>query len=546
MQPLLQSYLPDTSSGCNGSTNSPHHPDTPNSEPPNYNDICEKESSHETPELSKEHPIEGVSPVDLLGASVTPALDPTYQDTVELSDTTSAPTAHVELLDSADSAQLASSDHIHPGPIYQEVAPELPQRTTPVDMSGTQEMSELPRTSCMDREVVLTPSQPNITLESTDIMTATYPVYQEVSDAMQDAKVSNNLGANVDNCNFIKLSDVHELTAVENGIEHDVGALTPPTVSSLHFGDSHQDPTYDELVECPRVITPVNSTTGVPSQNGSPDSIRLESSTPDSSPVPPYATVTPRSARTNKPENVTEQLSDFKHDPDTPPRPSSASCQDPVPPYATVTPRSLRVKKAKDVSEQLSDFEHSPDTPSSASREDHILPYATVTPPSGRANNTNDVSKRLSDLRRSPSTSPQPLSPFRLPNSTPPPPDLPPRPARATGAPHESGWRDIENPGDEFGRFGQRSPQNSTPPPPNSSPLPAYASIAPRLIRSTEMEDVSQEVPKLDLASPGLHSHHLSPHQSSSGTRNYIPSEEDINLLDEWDDFKIPPGGTLV
>ena len=83
---------------------------------------------------------------------------------------------------------------------------------------------------------------------------------------------------------------------------------------------------------------------------------------------------------------------------------------------------------------------------------------------------------------------------------------------------------------------------NSTPPPPSSSPLPAYVSVAPRSTRSRGTVDVSEQAPKLELAPPDSRSYPLSPQHSS---RDYYlhPGE---NLLDEWDDFKIPPGGTLV
>ena len=77
-----------------------------------------------------------------------------------------------------------------------------------------------------------------------------------------------------------------------------------------------------------------------------------------------------------------------------------------------------------------------------------------------------------------------------------------------------------------------------------ATPLPAYSAVAPSSARSRGAEGVVEQAPKLELACPtGFQPYPLS-RQYSFGDSRYLSSGD--NFQDEWDDFKIPPGGTLV
>ena len=89
-----------------------------------------------------------------------------------------------------------------------------------------------------------------------------------------------------------------------------------------------------------------------------------------------------------------------------------------------------------------------------------------------------------------------------------------------------------------------RRVQNSTPPPPDSSPHPAYTVVTPRSARSRGTEDIVEQPPKLELASPtSFQPYPHSPPYNFADSR-YLPPAD--SFLDEWDDYKIPPGGTQV
>ena len=58
------------------------------------------------------------------------------------------------------------------------------------------------------------------------------------------------------------------------------------------------------------------------------------------------------------------------------------------------------------------------------------------------------------------------------------------------------------------------------------------------------LDNVLEQAPKLELASPtDFQPYPLLPQYNFSDGR-YLPPED--NFLDEWDDYKIPPDGTLV
>ena len=533
---------------------------------PNYNDVCEQQCSQ-----TNEDTTEGFTPVHLLGPSVIPSLkvDPTYQEVVELPDTNSAPTGHVELVtvstpplpvrSGRDSAPI-------PGPIYQEVA-ELPQRRTPVNESDNQDNRVTEVHEEHDSEVRQTPVQATAS-DLTD--TAPYPLYQEVANAtsIQDGvPTDSNLIA--DNNGLIELSDMWDLPAIGDDIEHVESRLSPSQFdgsSSSPFGGIYPiNRLYDEVTERPRVISPANfadATNTSPQPTLHTSAVQSTSPTPpNSSPIPAYASVIPRSARSkgtvdrleiqpepkrDSPEFIhTSQTQNF-----TPP-PSSLS---PIPAYATVTPPSIRARRTLDQPPQsendslevlrASHAQNStPPLPDSSS----IVPYASVTPPSGRSGRTVDLLDQPPQVVDNDSSHASHSQ-----NSTPPPPGSSPLPTYATVIPRSARSRGQVEQSPDVHHSLNNSPeplhtphfQNSTPPPPDSSPLPAYTAVAPCSARSRGAEDVVEQPPKLELASStSFQPYPHSPPYNFADSR-YLPPAD--SFLDEWDDYKIPPGGTLV
>ena len=492
--------------------------------PPDYSDVCVEQSSQEIPDESNEHMTGGATPIHLSGASSTPPkVDPTYQDIVELSDANEAPTSHVELLASSTpslSVNPYPASMPNPGPIYQEVT-ELPERRVPVDNQELRpDTTELP-TSYDEHEVRLTPPQGVV---SDSAGTATN-LYQEVPD-LPPRGMSVNSNEIVDNRNLIDTIREAPVNGMDN--DHVDSRLTPPQpVSGNTFGGFNSYRVYDEVTERPRVITPVN----------------FAEATDD------Y----------NSPEPLTSHVGNS-----TPPPPSSS----PLPTYATVAPRSTRSRRTEDVPEQPSNLEVAPHDLQSyplSPQHDEVTERPRVITPVSFVESTDNYN------------SPEPLT-SRVGNSTPPPPSSPPLPTYATVAPRSTRSRGTADIPEQPPKLELASPDlqsfplypqhdeiterprvispasfvestanynssepltsrvtNSTPPPPSSSPLPAYASVAPRSTRSRGTVDVSEQAPNLEIAPPDSHSYPF-PHSSRPGE----------NFLDEWDDFKIPPGGTLV
>ena len=223
--------------------------------PPDYGEVCEQQSN--------EHMIEGLTPVHLLEPTVVPppTVDPTYQEVVELPDANTAPTSHVELVTnfspSLPAHSIADSAPI-PGPIYQEVG-ELPERRTPVNETDNQE-NGITEANCLDEhdsEVRLTPVQ---AVASDSTGTATLPLYQEVSNVVQNG-VPTDSNKVADDSDLIELSETRDLSAVGNDIEEVDGRFSPPQfigASEGPFGGIHPDRLYDEVTERPRVISPAN------------------------------------------------------------------------------------------------------------------------------------------------------------------------------------------------------------------------------------------------------------------------------------------------
>ena len=77
-----------------------------------------------------------------------------------------------------------------------------------------------------------------------------------------------------------------------------------------------------------------------------------------------------------------------------------------------------------------------------------------------------------------------------------------------------------------------------------ATPLPAYSAVAPSSARSRGAEGVVEQAPKLELACPTAFQPYPLSRQYSFGDSRYLSPGD--NFQDEWDDFKIPPGGTLV
>ena len=551
--------------------------------PPDYGDVCEQQWSQEIPEESNEHIFEGFTPVHLLGPSITPPpkVDPTYQEVVELPDTNSAPTSHVELVTSStpplpvrsacDNAPSftpplpvrSACDNVPiPGPIYQEVG-ELPQRRTPVSEIDNQDSSITEAHNEHDSEIRLIPVQPAVS-DSTG--TTTHPLYQEVPNIIQRG-IPTDSNKVADNGDLIELSNMRDLPTIDDDIEDVDSKFTPPQfigASPGPFGGIRPDRWYDEVTERPRVISPANFVEATdispepnlrasPIQNSSPPP-------PNSSPIPTYATVTPLSARSRGTVDELEQQPESEHrQNDSPefmhtvhsqnftPPPSGSS---PIPAYATVTPPPTQSRRTVDQPPQIDndspEVSHTSRAQNSTPPLSTIPPYATVTPPSVRSRRTVEVFDKPPQIDND---SPQESHTSHAQNSTPPLPGsstippyatVTPRSARSRAAVEHSPNVDHSSPEPlHASRI-----QNSTPPPPNSSPLPAYSAVAPHSTRSRGREDVLEQPPKLELASPtGFQPYPPSPQYNFADSR-YLPSGDDFP--DEWDDYKIPPGGTLV
>ena len=523
--------------------------------PPDYGEVCEQPSN--------EHMIEGLTPVHLLEPTVVspPIVDPTYQEVVELPNTNTAPTSHVELMTNSSPslpAHSAADSAPIPGPIYQEVG-ELPERRTPINETDNQD-NGLTEANCHDEhdsEVRLTPVQ---AVASDTTGTATLPLYQEVSNVVQNGvPIDSNKVA--DDSDLIELSETRDLSTIGNDIEEVDGRFSPLQFIGANqgpFGGIHPDRLYDEVTERPRVISPANFAEAAnispepnfhagasPVQNASP-------TPPNSSPLPTYATVTPRSARSKGAVEKPEQPGSHNESPDfvhtshprnfTPP-PSNSS---PIPPYATVTPPSVRSRRTIDQTPRTENespelFHTSqaqgstPPLPGSST----IPPYATVTPPSIRSRRTVDTL----DQPQIDNDSPEEWYNTQAENSTPPPPGASPLPTYATVTPRSARSRGNNRNNSPEPLHSPRM-QNSTPPPPNSSPLPAYTAVAPHSASLRPSDNVLEQAPKLELASPtSFQPYPLSPQYNFPDGR-YLPPED--SFLDEWDDFKIPPEGTLV
>jgi hypothetical protein len=387
---------------------------------------------------------------------------------------------------------------------------------------------------------------------------ATYPLYQEVSNVIPNG-TPTDLNKIADDSELIELSDTRDLSAIGDDIEDVDGRFTPPQFVGVNqgpFGGIHPDRLYDEVTERPRVISPANFAEAVdilPEPDSHPSPIQNPSPTPpNSSPLPTYATVTPRSARSRGTVDKLEQQPEPQNDsPEfmhtsrihnfTPP-PSNSS---PIPAYAIVTPPSVRSRttdqpprienESPEVLHTSRTHSSTPPIPGSST----IPPYATVTPPSIRSRRTMDTLDQPPQI----DDSPEEWYNIQAQDSTPPPPGSSPLPTYATVTPRSarSGGNVRNNSPEPF-----HTPriQNSTPPPPDSSPLPAYADIASHSASSRPTDNVLEQPPTLELASPtGFQPYPLSPQYNFADSR-YLPAAE--SFQDEWDDYKIPLDGTLV
>ena len=485
-----------------------------------------------------------------------PKVDLSYQD----SDANSAPTSHTELVASSTPPQPTSSGSVgvaYPGPLYQEVG-ELLQRRTPVNETDNQENSITEANNEHYSEVRRAPPHADSTA------TATFPLYQEVEDITQRGKPvdSNKL---VNDTDLIELSDMRDIPTIDDVEDVDSRLITSEFVGASPgpFGGIHPHRLYDEVTERPRLILPANFVEATDNYSPEPNlhDSHIQNSTPpppDSSPIPTYATVTPRSARSRgtvdneeqppvleRHHNESPQLSHTYHTqnstPDSPP----------IPAYATVTPPSARSRRTADILDQPPLLDNNLPELSQMSRTQNTAPplpprglspnpaYAAVTPPSTQSTRAADI---LDQHPQVDNDSPELSHTSRDHNTTPPIPTystVTPRSARSR--------RTVEHPPDlDHSHDSSPEPlhtsriQNYTPPPPDSSPLPAYAAVAPHSVRSRGAEDVLEQPPKLELASPGLQPCPL----SHFANGRYLPPEE--SFLDEWDDYKIPPEGTLV
>ena len=455
--------------------------------PPNYGDVCEQQWLQ-----TNDHMVEGFTPVHLLGPSVTPPpkVDPTYQEVVELSDTNSAPTSRVELV--SNSTPLlpvhSTSDNAPvPGPIYQEVG-ELPQRRTPDIETVTQDnLTEAHNERGSDVRQTLVQAAAS---DSTGM--ATHPFYQEVPNILQSSD-SNKVA---DNNDLIELSDMRDLAAIDDDVIEDVdGRFTPQFVGTSPgpFRGIHHDRLYDEVTERPRVIAPAsfaepNDISPEPNLRTSPIHSATPTS-PNSSPLPTYATVTPRSARfketantleQSEPQNGSPQFVHISHAQALTPPPSTSS---PIPAYATVTPPSVRsrgmvdkpIQVENDLPEVLLTTRAQDSTPPPPGLST-IPPYATVTPPSVRSRRAVDILDQPPQIDNDLS---QEWYASHSQNSTPPPPGSSPLPTYATVTPRSARSRRTveQSPNVHHSRNNSPEPshvsriENSTPPPPDSSPL---------------------------------------------------------------------------